>query len=234
MNILDLLLDAVCVVSEDGVFLSARGAVKPIFGYSADEMIGRQMIDLVHPDDVERTLHAVERLMQGHLQYDFENRYIRKDGRVVYLMWTARWYPEQGIRVAVARDIGTRHQQGQAFAPGGLPLSLNEALSLQRWRLRDMPATLEAPNGRQVRLSAQDYKVLQSIVVPRRVVTRREIIENLGFDFLDYDQRRLDTQMRRLRRRVHEQCGLTLPITTLRSVGFRFHAEIDLDSPDRA
>jgi DNA-binding response OmpR family regulator len=61
---------------------------------------------------------------------------------------------------------------------------------------------------------------------PRRVVTRREIIQALGHDFLDYDQRRLDSQMRRLRRKVEQECGLELPVSTLRSVGYRFYEDI--------
>jgi DNA-binding response OmpR family regulator len=56
-------------------------------------------------------------------------------------------------------------------------------------------------------------------------VSRRKIIQALGEDFFSYDQRRLDTQMRRLRRKVEESCGLTLPINTARNVGYRFHAK---------
>jgi hypothetical protein len=47
-------------------------------------------------------------------------------------------------------------------------------------------------------------------------------------DFLDYDQRRLDTQMRRLRRKVEEACGLQFPVTTLRGIGYHFYDEIDV------
>lgn len=225
-NILDLLLDAVCVVNEEGVFLSASGAVARIFGYTVEEMIGRQMIDLVHPDDQASTMHAVARLMDGYEQYDFQNRYIRKDGTIVHLMWTARWYPERRIRVAVARDISMieRRKSVDAAAPS---LTVSEALTLKCWRLAGAPPQLVSPNGCVLGLSGQDYAVLKAIVVPRRVVSRREIIEAMGHNYLDYDQRRLDSQMRRLRRKVEAVCGLTLPITTLRSVGYRFYDDIE-------
>jgi PAS domain S-box-containing protein len=230
-NLLDLLLDAVCVVNEDGVFLSASGAIERIFGYTVQEMVGRPMLDLVHPDDRERTIQAVGRLMKGQLQYDFENRYLRKDGSVVHLMWAARWYPEQGIRVAVARDISGRKQREAAqgkntFSSEPPSLSLQQALELPQWQLKASPPQLVSPAGSVVRLSAQDYRVLRAITEPRRVVTRREIIQALGHDFLDYDQRRLDSQMRRLRRKVEQECGLELPVSTLRSVGYRFYEDI--------
>lgn len=225
-NILDLLLDAVCVVNEDGIFLSASGAVTRIFGYTVEEMIGRKMLDLVHPDDRASTMHAVARLMDGYEQYDFQNRYIHKDGAIVHLMWTARWYPERGIRVAVARNI-TQVEQRQPVGTLVPSLTMSEALTLKCWRLVGAPPHLLSPNGRVLELSGQDYVVLKAIVVPRRVVSRREIIEAMGHKYLDYDQRRLDSQMRRLRRKVEAVCGLTLPITTLRSVGYRFYDDIE-------
>ena len=35
----------------------------------------------------------------------FENRYVRKDGQVVHIMWSARWSEADQARIAVARDI---------------------------------------------------------------------------------------------------------------------------------
>lgn len=226
-NILDLLLDAVCVVNEKGIFLSASGAVERIFGYTVEEMRGRQMLDFVHPDDQASTIDAVSRLMEGSEQYDFQNRYIRKDGTVVDLMWTARWYPERGIRVAVARDI-TLLKQRQSVGAAAPSLMVSEAPILNVWRLTGAPPQLVSPSGCALGLSGQDYVVLKAIVVPRRVVSRREIIDALGHNYLDYDQRRLDSQMRRLRRKVEAVCGLKLPITTLRNVGYRFYDDIEL------
>ncbi|WP_241687871.1 helix-turn-helix domain-containing protein [Janthinobacterium sp. 17J80-10] len=56
-------------------------------------------------------------------------------------------------------------------------------------------------------------------------VTRRTIVEAFGEDFLEYDQRRLDTQMRRLRRKVKEACSQALPVNTLRAIGYCFYAK---------
>ncbi|MNR32849.1 hypothetical protein D3C85_1504730 [compost metagenome] len=58
---------------------------------------------------------------------------------------------------------------------------------------------------------------------PGENISRREIIEALGADYLEYDQRRLDTQMRRLRRRVETASGQTLPVKTLRNSGYCFY-----------
>ncbi|CAN7597950.1 diguanylate cyclase domain-containing protein [Rhizobacter sp. LjRoot28] len=109
-KVLDLLLDAICIVDVDGRFLGISGAGERIFGYPVGEMLGRPMIDFVHPADRPRTLAAVDAIVAGHPQPHFENRYVRKNGSVVHIMWSARWSAEEGVRVAVARDVTERRR----------------------------------------------------------------------------------------------------------------------------
>ena len=104
-KVMDLVLDAVCVVDAEGRYVFVSAAFERIFGYARDELVGLNMIDLVHPDDRERTLKAAREIMSGQPKIHFQNRYIRKDGRVVDIMWSARWSGSDGLRVAVARDI---------------------------------------------------------------------------------------------------------------------------------
>jgi len=107
---IDQLLEAICVVDANGHFLYLSSGCERIFGYQSSEMIGRSMIELVHPDDRERTLLAASEIMSGDEKIDFENRYIRKDGQIAHIQWSARWSEDQKVRVAVARDI-TKHKQ---------------------------------------------------------------------------------------------------------------------------
>ena len=109
-KVIDLLLDAVCVVDEAGRFVFVSAAGEQIFGYRPDEMIGQPMISFVFDDDRERTLQAAANIVAGGQHSHFENRYIRKDGSVVHLMWSARWSAGDRMRIAVARDITARKQ----------------------------------------------------------------------------------------------------------------------------
>ena len=104
-NITDLLLDAVCVVDTEGRYLHASAAFERIFGYTPAEIIGKPMIDLVHPDDRKRTLLAAGDVMRGKPLLNFQNRYVRKDGQIVHIMWSACWSEADQARIAVARDI---------------------------------------------------------------------------------------------------------------------------------
>ncbi|UVK99935.1 GGDEF domain-containing protein [Pseudomonas sp. B21-048] len=107
---IDLLLDAVCAVDKQGRFVFVSAACVRIFGYTPQELIGRPMIELVHPADRQRTLDAAREIMGGEPKLNFENRYLRKDGQVVHILWSARWSEVDQLRIAVARDITERKQ----------------------------------------------------------------------------------------------------------------------------
>jgi len=109
-RIADLLLDAICVVDAQGVFLYVSPAGEGIFGYAPEEMIGRRMTDFIAPFDLERTLQAARHVMAGQPHLHFENCYVRKDGSLVHLMWSARWSEEDQRRYAVARNVSARKQ----------------------------------------------------------------------------------------------------------------------------
>jgi diguanylate cyclase (GGDEF)-like protein/PAS domain S-box-containing protein len=104
-TVIELLLDAICVLDADGNYLYVSAAYERIFGYAPEEVLGTPMIRLVHPDDRERTLQAAGEIMAGQAKPSFQNRYIRKDGQVVHIMWSARWSPTERVRIAVAHDI---------------------------------------------------------------------------------------------------------------------------------
>ncbi|MDP5035842.1 MAG: diguanylate cyclase [Alishewanella sp.] len=110
---IDLLLDAVCAVDQHGCFEFLSQGAERIFGYKPEEMLGKSMFNFIHPDDRQKTLDAAQAINQGQVVIDFENRYIRKDGQVVYLLWSARWSGDKQQRVAVARDI-TQLKQTEA------------------------------------------------------------------------------------------------------------------------
>lgn len=105
---LNILFDAVCMVDESGRFVYVSQAAERIFGYEPEEMIGKPMIDFVYPEDREQTLSVAGRVMTGDFVNHYENRYLRKDGRVVDILWSARWSNNDRLRVAVARDITER------------------------------------------------------------------------------------------------------------------------------
>lgn len=104
-NVLDLLLDAICVVDTQDRFVFVSAAFERIFGYQPEEVVGTRMIDLVFPEDRAKTMDVVAQVMHNQPQPHFENRYVRKDGRVIHIMWSVRWSEADQVRIAVAHDI---------------------------------------------------------------------------------------------------------------------------------
>ena len=76
-----------------------------MWGYAPEELAGRSYFDLVHPDDAIKTALAAAEIKDGLHTRSFKNRYIRKDGSSVYIMWSSRWSEQQQMLFAVARDV---------------------------------------------------------------------------------------------------------------------------------
>ncbi|SFR48067.1 diguanylate cyclase with PAS/PAC and GAF sensors [Marinobacter daqiaonensis] len=104
-KLINLLLDTVFVVDESGTIIFISDACEQLLGYTATEMKGTPITNYIHPDDLDRTLQAASRIMSGQSHIHFENRYLRKDGDTVNILWSARWSDDDRWRIAVARDV---------------------------------------------------------------------------------------------------------------------------------
>ena len=75
-------------------------------GYSEEELLSKSFLDLIHPDDKDKTLQVVnEQLQRGEKVLSFTNRYRCKDGSYITLDWNSHPVPEEGLTYAVARDV---------------------------------------------------------------------------------------------------------------------------------
>jgi diguanylate cyclase (GGDEF)-like protein/PAS domain S-box-containing protein len=104
-ELIDLMPDAVCVVDPEGHFLFVSASFERIFGYAPEEVLGRRIFELVHPDDRAATMQQAQQVMTGALQLHFRNRYVHKHGHSVDIQWSARWLPEHGVRIGVAHEV---------------------------------------------------------------------------------------------------------------------------------
>ncbi|MCA1790033.1 MAG: sensor domain-containing diguanylate cyclase [Thioalkalivibrio sp.] len=113
-KLIHLMLDTVFVVDGDNQIAFVSDACEELLGYGADELIGTSITDYMHPDDLAATRASIIRVMNGQPHVDFCNRYTRKDGGIVHILWSARWYEEAGVRIGVARDVtGLRQAEAE-------------------------------------------------------------------------------------------------------------------------
>ncbi|ANF86976.1 diguanylate cyclase domain-containing protein [Pseudomonas sp. M5A4_2d] len=104
-KLIHLMLDTVFVVDSDNLIVFVSDACEALLGYRADELTGTLITDYMHPEELPRTRASIVRVMNGQPHVDFRNRYIRKNGSVVHILWAAFWSEEVGARIGVARDV---------------------------------------------------------------------------------------------------------------------------------
>ena len=97
----------------DGTYLYASPACLPLLGYLPDEMVGRDIYELVHPDDLGAAQASHESMLGAPEIQTVSYRARRKDGSYVWLESTSRaiFDPEAGEVTeiqAASRDITER------------------------------------------------------------------------------------------------------------------------------
>jgi two-component system sensor histidine kinase/response regulator len=101
-------LDVICTVDEAGRFVTVNAACEQLWGYTPEELIGRQYIDLVYPEDRPKTTEAAQNILRAGKLTDFTNRYVRKDGALVDVLWSATWSPADKTHFCIAHNVTER------------------------------------------------------------------------------------------------------------------------------
>jgi PAS domain S-box-containing protein len=113
--IMDNSQDVICTVSEDGRFLKVSAACEELWGYTAQELEGRAYIDLVYAEDRPNTEAVAKHLLATGKLTDFVNRYVRKDGTLVDVLWSATYSAKDKIMFCVAHDVTHRSRIEKAL-----------------------------------------------------------------------------------------------------------------------
>ncbi|HEU4392673.1 MAG TPA: sensor domain-containing diguanylate cyclase [Solirubrobacterales bacterium] len=100
----DLSHDMLCTSNLDGYFVEVNASWQRL-GYSEEEMREIPFIDLVHPDDRERTEAEAASLFDGVETVGFENRYRAKDGSWRWLRWSSILAPDEQLLYGRATDV---------------------------------------------------------------------------------------------------------------------------------
>jgi PAS domain S-box-containing protein len=107
--IVDASNEAIMSLAPDGTVLTWNGGAERIYGYSAQEMIGRNISILTPPDRSQETVRKLAALRRGESIHNFEARRQRKDGRTIWILMTASPIRDGRGQVvaisAIARDI---------------------------------------------------------------------------------------------------------------------------------
>jgi PAS domain S-box-containing protein len=97
--------DIVCIADFDAYFKEVNASFSKVLGYSREELLSKPFFDFIHPDDVEITSSTLKLLAKTSPIIDFENRYIKKDGDIVFMQWKANLNSTNNLVYAIARDV---------------------------------------------------------------------------------------------------------------------------------
>jgi len=97
--------DLLCIAGYDGYFKEINPAVSETLGYSREELFSRPINSFVYPDDQKITEGYRENLRKKIPLLNFENRYVTKEGEIVWLSWTSIPSPDEELIYAIAKDI---------------------------------------------------------------------------------------------------------------------------------
>jgi len=105
--LLELSRDMLCTADLEGRFLELNAAWGDCLGYGEEELRATSLVELVHPDDRERTEAEAAGLVDGSGRAGFENRCLAKDGSWHWLSWSAMLAEDEALIYARATDVTT-------------------------------------------------------------------------------------------------------------------------------
>lgn len=196
----------IAITDVEGNFVRANAAYQKLVGYSEEELLSRTMENLTHPDDYESKKSLFAQLLRGECHsFEMELRYIRSDGRTIWVNNFMSTIDDEAHRlryfVKIAQDITDRKRAEQ------------EILSSQA-ALRTL------------------YERLQTVREEERVALAREVHDQLGqvlsaakidIKLLEDDvrtkgaslsRRRISVELRSARRSLDEAIRLVRDIAT--------------------
>src|SRR5262245_15912423 len=106
--------DAIISKDLNGIITSWNSSAERLFGYSADEAIGRSITLLIPPDRLDEEPKILERLRRGERVDHFETIRMRKDGSRLDISLTISPVRNAAGKIVgaskIARDITERKQ----------------------------------------------------------------------------------------------------------------------------
>ncbi len=106
----ELTPDLVWLAGKDGYLKKVNRAVVDKLGYTKEQLYSRPVTDFMHPDDVDITVMNRNKLFTGEVMHNFCNRYITKEGNILWMEWTSVYISDKETVFAVAKDITARKQ----------------------------------------------------------------------------------------------------------------------------
>ncbi len=103
--------DMVGIMGTDRYFKKVNPAMCEQLGYSEKELLKLSLDKLIHPDDLVVSRQRTKDFINGGNQtMYFENRFVRKSGKPLWISWTVTRSVEQGVMFCVGKNISEKKE----------------------------------------------------------------------------------------------------------------------------
>ncbi len=93
-SIVEAAASLIVSVDQEGCIVDCNARAQQLLGYAPSEIIGRQLVEIVHPDEQTNAEEMLKEVLTKGSEYDKQYRLVRKDGTFI----------DVSLNAAVARD----------------------------------------------------------------------------------------------------------------------------------
>jgi two-component system NtrC family sensor kinase len=199
-------------IVQDGKFQFVNPQFQKYTGFSEDELLGRESLELVHPEDRERVRENAVAMLKGNLLPPYELRYVVRGGATLWATETVTSINYKGKRAVLGNFIDiTEHKEAE------------EALRKSQEQLQKMFESV-TDGISVVDLSGTITEVNQRMVEIHGFGSKEKLVGKKAFELVSpRDHERIATNMREAIKRG--KVG-SMEYTLLRADGTEFPAEL--------
>jgi len=228
-----LSLDLLCIAGLDGYFKRLSPSFSEVLGIPLEQLYREKIVDLIHPDDVEKTRAEIARQAAGGKVFSFENRYRCKDGSYRTFSWKS--VPAGQFMYAVARDV-SQQKAFEAELLNAREVAQNAALTKSAF-IANMSHEIRTPlNGvvgmaellARTELNEDQRKYLSGIRGSASILMSI-VNEVLDFSKIEAGRMHLDVENFEIRQLVESR--LSLLSVLAQEKGLQLSTEIDVEIP---
>jgi PAS domain S-box-containing protein len=115
-RIMDSSADVICTLDSAGRFVEVGAACQRVWGYTREELIGRLSTQWAAAEERSSNDDFLAAIRDGGAPHGFENRFLRSDGSIAEMRWSAVWSPTDRLMYCVGRDITERKRNEETLS----------------------------------------------------------------------------------------------------------------------
>lgn len=132
-RLLQELDDLLFVLTPEGLVIYASPSAKRTLGFTQDELVGKPILDVCHPDDAALVTEELESSVRDAADSAYHARFVKKTGEIVLMEVRGKPYGKEQLKMLGSKDISSGRggfsngDDADPVAPGEIRFVVNTA-----------------------------------------------------------------------------------------------------------